>query len=371
MRAWILLAKARSGVISSGVMGRMMKSVMLVVVATLAIVVVAAGAWAAEAQKYRVIWYSSYKCPKPVDKTVPGATPEHPLAVDGFDEPIQDEIDVSTQADEQKKARATSRFECKWVRLSGFFTPTNYYHYRGGLVASAWTHYGRGFDTPRYVVENFNDPAMRRSAIGHRQVAVVGQFYYLCLTAPRGDDIMFLFGPCHYGGVNGMMLANVRIEKIEDDGPRYLLGEMNRSIIGKMPVVVGEERTAMIESVRNWAALVQRGPKAYAREVIDRNPDWEKKSKRERAEAHMRITSPDSYVSHLDGLPAFRTLDLPRAQIAAFWAGADEGDYAVGCICMKASCTEDWPLTVSDAESFYGHAACTTIEKRDSVWTWQ
>ena len=114
---------------------------------------------------------------------------------------------------------------------------------------------------------------MRRSAIGHRQVTLVGQFYYLCLTAPKERRCILLFGPCHYGGVNGMMLADVRIEKVEDDTPRYLAGEANRSIIGDLPAVETEERSAMIEGVRRWAALLQRRPEAYAREALDRIPN--------------------------------------------------------------------------------------------------
>ena len=211
---------------------------------------------------------------------------------------------------------------------------------------------------------------MRRSAIGNRHVTLVGQFYYLCLTAPKGKDIMFLFGPCHYGGIQGMMLADARIEKVEDDGPRYLLGEVNRAIFGDLPVVESDERVVMTEGVRRWAALVQRGPEAYAREVVDRDPSWEKETARERAEAHARIVSPDSYVSYLYGLSAFRALDVTQAPVGVFWAGPDRRDSAVGCICLQASCADQWPLREHDAASFYGQAACTTFDKRDSGWIW-
>jgi hypothetical protein len=350
-----------------------MKSIAAVVVATLstlAMLGAAAGAETDGPKKHRVIWYSSYKCAAPTDKSAPGATPENALETPGFDEPIDDEMALNKRANDGAE-RQTSRFECKWVRLSGFFTPTNYYHYRGYLVADVRAHYARAYRAPRYVVEHFNDPAMRRSAIGHRQVTVVGQFYYLCLTAPKGDDIMFLFGPCHYGGVQGMMLANVRVEKIEDDSPRYLLGEANRGIIGDLRPVDGDDRAGITEAVRSWAAQVQRGPKAYAREAIDRNPVWQKESATERADARARIEHPDSYVSYLFALPAVRGLDPARAEVAAFWEHPESRDDAVGCICLQASCSNEWPLTDSDADSFYGRAACTTIQKRDNAWTWR
>lgn len=325
---------------------------------------------AEQAKPYRVVWYSSHKCPAPSDKTAPGATPDNPISPEWFEDPISDETNLSEKAQNDGTARATSRFECKWLRLSGFFSPTHYYHYRGSLVDSAWTHYGVTSATPRYVVENFNDPKMRRSAIGHRQVQLVGQFYYLCLTAPRGDDILFLFGPCHYGGVQGMMLSDVRIEKILDDAPRYLLGDSNRSVLGQMTVVEGSVRDLMIAGVRGWAALMQRGPEAYAREAIDRNPRWEKQSADERAEAHANVVSPDSYASYLNGLPAFRGLDVARAPVEVFWREEETKDDAVGCICLQSSCTNEWPLTRDDADFFYGHAACVSLEQRDNAWIW-
>ena len=348
-----------------------MKSTGMVTLAALAIIAAAAGALAAPPQTYRVIYYTSYKCPPPSDKNAPGATPDHPLAPTYFSDPIDDEVELNERAAEEGKDRATSRFECKWIRVSGFFTPTDYYHYRGYLVADAKTHYSSSYKTPRFVVEKFNDPAMRRSAIGHRQVTIVGQFYYLCLTAPKGDDIMFLFGPCHYGGVQGMMLADVRIEKIETAAPQYLLGEVNRPIIGNIPPVEGDERTAIAERVRAWATLVQRGPNAYARETIDRNPDSKRESARERADDRARLESPDSYISYLYGRPDFRGLDSAQAEVASFWqAEANQHDFAIGCICLQASCTNEWPLTESDANNFYGHAACTMLNKRDGVWLW-
>ena len=348
---------------------RLLGNIALIV---LALLCAASMVRAAEPEKMRIIWYSSHRCPEPADKTALGATPEHPIeekdAGDPFSAPIDDELELSRKAADEGKERATSRFECKWVRLGGFFTPTNYYHYRGTLVRNAWTHYGKSFETPRYTVERFHDPKVLRSMIGHRQVTLVGRFYYLCLTAPRGEDILFLFGPCHYGGVNGMMLDDVRIEKIHDDDPRYLLGESNRSIIGDTTPFDGEERDAVIAGVRSWAKLVQRGPEAYAREAVDRNPVWEKESRRERAEAHARVVGPDSYVSYLNGLAAFRSLDTATAPVAAFW---DSSRYQVkGCICLQASCADQWPLTEWDADYFYGQAACTTLDKRDGVWVW-
>ena len=53
--------------------------------------------------------------------------------------------------------------------------------------------------------------------------------------------------------------------------------------------------------------------------------------------------------------------------MAVFWAGADQRDDAVGCICLRAQCTNDWPLKESDAETFYGYAACTTLRSATAL----
>src|SRR5262249_55095127 len=136
-----------------------------------------------------------------------------------------------------KKTATRSPYDCKWVRLSGFLTWSDYYHYRGRLYESAWHAYGGNH--PGYIVERFADPAVRRSQLAQRQITLVGRFYDLCAAADRvqkksGENWMMLFGPCHYGSDRGMMLTDVVIKEVHDDAPRYILGESNRKFFKQL-----------------------------------------------------------------------------------------------------------------------------------------
>jgi len=55
-----------------------------------------------------------------------------------------------------------------------------------------------------------------------------------------------------------------------------------------------------------------------------------------------------------------------------FWNAIDpEPHYqAYGCICLKETCTNAWPLVGSDAEDFYGDAACTPLSRSETGWGW-
>jgi len=328
----------------------------------------AAAALSAEPSAGRIVYYTSYKCPPPADASEPGATPENAIAPEVFDDPAQDEQVALMDS----SGKTQPRFSCKWVRLTGFFVPSSYYHYRGKFYENAWEHYRTTAGLYNYyLLESFRDPAMRRAAIGHRRVTIVGRFYYLCATAPGGDDVLMLLGPCHYGPASGMMLADVIVEKIEDSAPIYLLGERNRAIVGRLPQVESDKRALLTQRIRDWAVAVKRGPEAYATQVLAEDRTLASFQDAERRMVHDDLASADSYVSYLSALPAFKQLNVTRAPVAVFWDGIGSAREAVGCICLKASCTNEWPLTPSDAQNFYGHAACTKLAEDKGVWNWR
>lgn len=316
------------------------------------------------------VWFTKHVCKDEGKAGEPGSTPE--LAIDEADfwEPFQS---ASTAKEEDGVA---SRYECKWVRLTGFFAWLNYYHYRGRFYASAWDKY-RG-DKTSYIIERFADPATRRSQLAQRRVTLVGRFYDLCAAAERArqaddSDWVMVFGPCHYGSDRGMMLTDVRITTVHDDDPQYLLGDGNRKILNDLFPVKGEARAGLIEGVRAWAAAVKRGPAAFASDVIANDKAWYEKYPDEEKQLRASVESGDSYFSYLGALPRFQTLDVSKAPVEVWWdsdPGETTPDRAVGCICLAKSCKDKWPISTYDADQFLGEAACASLSRKDVKAKW-
>ena len=314
-------------------------------------------------------YFTTYRCP-PDTSGAPGSSRENPIAIEQFEELFERSDGPSPQED------GPVAHDCKWVRISGVMNWMNYYHYRATLWPSAMAAHGGG--RTRYIVESFADPSVRRANLVRRQVTLVGQFYDLCAAAERaraGRDWGMTFGPCHYGSDNGMMLRDVSVVSVEASGPHYILGERNRAAFGDLIRVQGAERQAMIDQTRAWAALVQRGPTAYAdahlahmstnRFFANLGPD-EPRRLREFDE------NPDGYISYAGAVLRARRPNLSRAQIEVFWDKEVGGSNAVGCVCLANSCVENWPLTSDDADAFVGDAVCTELDKtsRAGAWSW-
>lgn len=333
-----------------------------------ALAVLALGAVRAEAQEsapeFLIVWYTHFSCPEDVSDA-PGSSPELAIDVEYFGEPYF----TSERSDGADADDALSEFHCKYLRMTGFMRWMHYYHYRASFYSSAVA--ALVGDDVSYIIENFADPAARRGELLQRPVTIVGRFYDLCAAAERaqreaGQD-WWLFGPCHYGANNGMMLENVTVQQVHEASPQYVLGDANRPIFAELDRVRGAERATLVRRLRDWAGLVQRGPQAFAIEELARHPDMSEEDQQEMREALLD----DSYVSYLHQLSRFRTLNVRRAPVEIFWITEDEEHQrAVGCICLINSCRDRWPLIVGDAIRFLGDAACTELVKEEGEWRW-
>ncbi|MBC7769982.1 MAG: hypothetical protein H7124_14465 [Phycisphaerales bacterium] len=338
--------------------------------AALAVAVLAPEARAQDAEEPELlmVWYTHYDCPALAPEE-PGSTPALAIELESFDEAYYLEDQSERVRDEEEAAPpAPSQLHCRYVRLSGFMQWMDYYHYRARFYASASDAYLR--DGASYIVEDFIDPDVRRGGLMQRPVTVVGRFYNLCAAASRAmheaGQWWWLFGPCHYGGNNGMMLDDVVVERV-GAGPLYILGEANRSFFGQLARFEGEERQMLVERVREWAALVQAGPATFADDWIAQHPELNEES---RIEIREGLEDADSYESYLHQEQRMRRLNVRRAQVEVFWDAADDvRDRVYGCICLVRSCAEQWPLLISDASEFVGDAACTEL-RRDDDWRW-
>jgi hypothetical protein len=328
----------------------------------------AVSAQAAERQQV-MKWYTHYDCPRSSNTGEPGSSPDLAIAVETFDEPYQSALNAKAQA--KATSSSASPYECKWIRITGFLTWLGYYHYRAELLESSWAAYQRTYwgaegAPTRYIVERFAAGSAPRGRLMQRQVELVGRFYDLCAAADRTEQAsnqiwIMVFGPCHYGP--GMILTDVVVKQVRDATPQYLLGERNRRIAGNLVRVGDNQRPLLIERVRAWAALVKRGPEAYL--AAPASPDDAPMDDDERKDLSEAVRSADSYISHLNALPQFQRLNVERASVEVFWT-PDRSDEAVGCICLVANCTDEWPLTSRDARNFLGNAACQTIWKGKS-----
>jgi hypothetical protein len=352
----------------------MRTSILCFVLAVLA----AAAAAAAEKKSddLRMVSFTSHTCKTKLEPGTPGSSPDMPIVLEYFSQAHDDAANAKDQP--EGKPPKLSKYECKWVELTGYMTYTNYYHYRGDLRESAWKRYGSA--KTRYLVEWFRDERLRRFDVLRRQMTVVGRFYDLCAAADRAEkeagQSWWLFGPCHYGSNNGMMLADVIVKTVHDDRPRYLLSESNRDLVGELPPVEGADLAPLESRTRDWAAAIKRGPAAYAKETLSLNPRLTDLKPKDRKEIEENIRDADNYAAHLHRNDAFRQLNAATAPVAVFWAGeseAKEKTAAWGCICLRESCTDRWPLLKSDAYRFIGDAACTELTRKDTTapWRWE
>lgn len=314
------------------------------------------------------VWFTYYDCPE-TDEAGSGSRAA-PLDLEHFEEAY----DASAiQGGAEAPGEAHARYHCKWVRLTGFMTWMNYYHYRGVLHEDFTTTYLLGVEPPRYILERFVEGTPPRASLAQRRLTLVGRFYSLCFAAEEarraaGDGFWWLFGPCHYGANKGMMLTDVRVEAIHDASPVYLLGDMNRAALGFLPrVEEGAVRAVLEAQVRAWAALLSSGVDAYADGVV---AGLASEDEEERRYGRANVLSADSYASYLSADPRFRRLNWRRAQVEVFW-GNDERDHAYGCICLERTCADRWPLFPGDADEFLGAAACVALERDEGgAWRW-
>jgi hypothetical protein len=311
-----------------------------------------------------IVYYTHHECPE-ANGTGPGSSPDNPVDI-AFDE-LWYQVSSDGYDDVDKQA-----LDCSWVRVSGFMTWTDYYHYRANLHASGVASYfGDGMN---FLVESFAEGSPPRSDLMRRQMTIVARFYSLCGAANRAQEAAgqnwWLFGPCHYSYNHGLMLSDVRVESVQDAAPQYLVGEANRALIGSLHPATPAERSEVEPVVRAWAASLQKGLRDFAEASTAQYPKQDEES---RKSTHDFIEDADGYASYLLNRRNFSRVNLASAQIAIF-RHADEDDEfrnAVGCICLEASCADRWPLTEGDADNYLGPAACVALTRWDGkTWNW-
>lgn len=308
-------------------------------------------------------------CHEKLSAVQPGSSPDNPLDVPAFDEVF--DAAVAAKSDKVGQASVPSRFECKWVRLTGFFTWVDYWHYRGRLYADPWDSFTNS--KIKYWVEKFRDSSVRRAGLAQRKITIIARAYDQCAYEDRVDaeeekrDVFKIRfgGVCHYGANNGMILTDVIVEHVHDDTPQYLEGEANRLFFNNLLRFEGAGVNEIIERTRDWAELVKRGPKIYAKETLAMHPALFKRSKSELRTMQETLSDPDGYIAHLNADERVRRLDPALAEVAVFHDRPDSKTSAMGCICLMSSCSDRWPLLSMDARNFLGDAACVSLERRD------
>lgn len=315
------------------------------------------------------VWYTSHQCP-PIEPGSPGATRETAITLTDFSDPYYAAMEQADEASET--GPPPSQYECRWVRLSGFVNWMHYYHYRGTLVSSAGASYGGS--KVRYIIEKFTEPEFRRTDVVHRRVTVVGRFYDLCAAAEReqaeAGENWWLFGPCHYGNDQGMMLDDVRVERIHDAGPQYILGERNRAVLAQLPRVEGVARGTLIERTRSWAELVRKGPSDFADAHFSAYPVLATQPEDEQREIRQSIESADGFIAYASA--RLSKVSVRDAPVEVFWnhSHGESQDDAFGCVCLTGACEDSWPVVAGDADYFFGDAVCTELEFRNGEWRW-
>lgn len=342
-------------------------------VAALAASCFTAGAFAQEPRDDVLItlpaWvgFTHYDCP-PGDTATPGGTPDHPVELEFFGQAWAN----AAYSDDPDLGGIPHEFECRWIRQSGFVGWLDYYDYRGILLENALASYQDG--AVRYIIESLAPDSPPRSDLARRHVTIVGRFYDLCAAAERAEkasgETWRLFGPCHYGDDQGMMLADVRVEKIHDAAPQYIVGESNRPVMGSLVTATAVEQSEVEPVVRAWAASLQKGLRAFADATTAQYPKQDEES---RKSTYDFIEDADSYASYLLNRRNFSRVNLASAQIAIFRPADEDNEFrnAVGCICLESSCADRWPLTEADADNFLGPAACVALTRWDGkTWNW-
>lgn len=326
----------------------------------------------AQAERTVVFGYTvSFQCPEVVASDQPGSSRNNPIVLEDFGEAFwdahKDEADFWA-ASRNGEASDISRFDCKWVQLSGYYGWDDRRGYRGTLTEA---YRLRNIDDEAYyLIESLADDAPPRGSFAGRHVKVTGRFYDLCYheqasAAAQNRVMLSMGGECHYGANRGMMLDDVSIDHVRDTKPVYLLGDFNRAIANDLLPARELEAPEIRSLVASWMILVRQGPEAvfeYAREHSDSIEEDENFY-------HDRIAGRHSYAAHLNNSAAFRQISLTAFKMRAFQINGENGEAAVACVCMQKSCTDKWPLFSSEAARFLGDAACVElIRERTEPW---
>jgi hypothetical protein len=334
-----------------------------------------AGSTAAD-EEVLFVWRPTAECPD--RKEGPGAAPATAIALEWFSALYDDVVDRLVQDEEQKaQTPSESQYECRWVTLSGFFEWADYYHYRGYLTADLPAAYFGG--SVRYIVESFGDPGERRARLNGARIRLTGRFYDLCRRAAMDvADEALVFGPCHYGGLQGLMLRDVIIEAIEAGPNLRLKGEPNRALIGDLVATPPRwpESARVKAAFFDWIGALRAGRQAYWTTAVDQSIVNEEERAETLAEA---LEDEDDWISHLTqspDSPLRRRSDsvLKRRPFRVFKHAIDADDATpfevTACVCLSRDCDDEWPLFSQDARRFSDAYLCNELTRAGDGWRW-
>ncbi|WP_417496849.1 hypothetical protein [Maricaulis sp.] len=329
----------------------------------------------AQAQNENVIFTmpNSGTCMPPNDG--PGSTPEAAI-------PVSPEA-LAEDAEGVADWNETSAYECRWVRTAGQFRVVNYWHYRGRLHPGGLATYADRYGG--IWIESFAAPEPERHSLQQRPVEVVGLYYDLCRMADidsqaaetDGVILLNMGGPCHYGRLNGLMLADVRIVEIQSERPERLRGETNRAAFGDLNDLA-EADPDTVEAVR---AVAESAVNKLASSEADYLA-WMGRNADRIAEA---ASDPDDWTSAQVGWVRGVQQSghqIPSGLTSRLFAISEHGEYAdpyfseslpvndaVACFCQTADCVDEWPLLEFDARELTDAVMCLRLTRRNGDWT--
>jgi hypothetical protein len=353
-------------------MGLLFQSTIRVIVLSLALTMISSPlAFTQEASSENlIVMPNSANCAPPSEG--PGSSPENAVETDIYD--------IIFDAEDALEFNTAREFDCKWVRLSGHFQWADYWHYRGRLTAELEFRTDPG--DAKLWIENFADPNQRRWSISGAKIGVTGLIYDLCARAratqashaTQGITLINMGGPCHYGSLQGLMLANVHIEQRLSEPFRRLRGEANRANFGDLVrVPITFEAWADIHTTTlTWIDRLPEGEAALLtgasirdetrRRHIADDDDW-----------LSFLTDPNT--SPLLG-PNFDARSAPFAIFIFRDDVLDDQDRSpdlredfFGCVCVVDNCEETWPLLVNDTQRMADDYICLRTRYRDDLWS--
>jgi len=319
----------------------------------------------------------------------PGDSPNNPVSVDDFFDPLGSALIWKTpetgqrenEWERENEFEVTPDLHCRWVRISGHFRRDNYQHYRGVLADSSSSLYtekggpGNKIRQRRYIIENWSDPDIQSALINGADIQVLGQFYDLCRIAyeereKAKDGRIIMSGPCHYGRFTGLMLRDVVVEAVLSAPFQRVRGEENRSVIGTIREIDDSwrELSAVREKLIEKLNKIRKGPKQYWTEAlanVEPNED----------EIAKLSSDHDNWISFLalDPLSPLHPSKRPieKNEFRAFrlskYGGGESEDQiniAIACFCTQRVCKNQWPLFWEDATDFHDQYLCFTFYRQ-------
>jgi len=302
-----------------------------------------------------------------------GSSPDEPLELSPGE--IYDLIADHLAHDE------TNPYECRWIRMIGHFRATNYWHYEGRIFPSLGAYYfDPQIDGARsLIIENFANSETQKITIQASDIDITGLFYDLCAAADaearqledeEGITVINMGGPCHYGNLNGLMLADVRLNQHLAGPELRMRGEANRDTFGRLAIVPEGHpaRPEIQNAIVDWVATVRIGEEAYLEKFED--AQWIEEMRANANDWQSVLTDPEespfTRLSH--GIDQHETdFFVERQDLSNLLTGEYRRADVYGCICLAETCNDAWPLFSGDTRYFQRDYICTRIDWREGA----